>query len=269
MGETLHELYSSLNSLVVSDDINSQLYYLGMVEEHRHIPVDYLIELGVMFIPNNEYIRYYLGNRLDGSNVGLYYGDNCAWTLFVTIPIRDLSGTICGIVGWDAYNKYKSITEGQQDLPSYKVSHKSVFPREKYFLGDIECLKRNFDSRVVFVTDGVFDALSLSYRNIPAVALLGSSFSSELLYFFSWYKVIYICADNDEAGNKLYERLRRANSNVYCVRQNKTKDIEELLRTDGKDGPITRQLKSLVVSPVRSDVMLEGAGSRRFRRSTT
>ena len=269
--ETLDTLYMELFTKVMEDDLKSQLYYLSMVADHRNISVDYLLELGALFIPNNDYISHYLGDKVFKSYVGLYYQETCPWTLFVIIPIRNLGGEVVGLVGWDAYNKYKEVAEGEQGLVSYRVSAKSVFAREKYFLSDISCLKKNFEHRVIFITDGVFDAISLNYRGIPAIALLGSSFSQEILYFLSWYKTIYVCADNDVAGSNLVRKLSKAAANVYRVSQSSTKDIEELLRRDGIDGPITKQLKSLVTCPIRGNVMLGGSqntssfGVRRLR----
>lgn len=253
----LHELYTELFEKVLEDDEGSQRYYLSVVETHRQISVDYLLELGALFIPNNDYITHYLGNKVLTSSAGLYYQDSCPWTLFVAIPIRDLSGNIVGLVGWDAYNKYKEVAEGEQGLVSYRVSAESVFSREKYFLTDVECLKREFKHRVLFVTDGVFDAISLNYRGLPAIALLGSSFSPEILYFLRWYKAVYVCADNDRAGYSLVSKLSRGLGNIHCIQQGKTKDIEELLREDGVQGPITQQLKSLLENPISQNVKLK------------
>ena len=260
-------LYNELFAKVIEDDERSQRHYLSMVEEHRKIPVDYLMSLGALFIPNNDYIRHYRGDKVLSSNAGLYYDGSCPWVMFVLLPIRNLLGEVVGLVGWDAYNKYKEVSEGAVGLVSYRVSAKSVFQRERYFLSDIDCLRRNFDSRVLFVTDGVFDTVSLCYRGIPAVALLGSAFSRELLYFMSWYKYVYVCADNDRAGLNLVKKLSRALPNVYRVVQNQTKDIEELMRTQGDF--VKEQLQCLMNSPIKGDFILgsiEMQGRTRWRR---
>lgn len=263
MAETLHELYTELYTKVMDDDYASQRYYLSMVEEQRKISVDYLQKLGALFIPNNDYIKYYLGNKVTMSNVGLYYGEKCPWTLFVIIPVRGLDGEVMGLTGWDAYNKYREVVDGEEGLSTYKVSAKSVFPREKYFLSDISVLKEKFDSRVVFVTDGVFDTVSLCSRGLPSIALLGSTFSPEVIYFLNWYKYIYVCGDNDSAGLSLAKKIAKAVPGTYRIVQNQTKDIEELLRSD--DGSIYKQLNNLLYSPVKGDVMLVGNNRRQFR----
>lgn len=257
MADSLHQLYTELFQAVMEDDLKSQLYYLSAVEEQRKIPVDYLLSLGALFIPNAEYIEHYLGGRARESVAGLYYGEQCPWVMFVLLPIRDLSGEVRGIVGWDAYNKYKELSEGAQGLVSYRVSAKSVFARERFFLSDVECLKSQFSKRTIFITDGVFDAVSLDYRKVPAIALLGSSFSQEILYFLGWYRQVYVCADNDNAGQALYRKLARALPNVHRVIQPMTKDVEELLRADGVDGPISTQFLNVRDSAPNTDVYLE------------
>lgn len=264
--ESLDTLYNELFAKVIEDDEETQRYYLSVVETHRKIPVDYLLSQGALFIPNNDYIYHYLGSRAINSFVGLYYDRQCVWTLFVILPVRDLSGQVVGITGWDAYNKYKEVAKGEQGLASYKVSAKSVFSRDKYFLSDVDCLRRQFDKRVVFVTDGVFDSVSLNYRGIPTVALLGSTFSREIIYFLSWYKHVYVCADNDRAGVNLVKKLSKSVPNVHAIQQDKCKDIEELLRGDGVDGPVSTQLRALLDNPVNGDyTILSNSSARRFR----
>jgi len=264
---TLNELYFELYSKVIEDDIRSQEYYLSVVADQRKIPVSYLLELGALFIPNNEYIVHYLGDKVYTSTAGLYYNRQCPWTLFVVIPVRNLAGDVMGLVGWDAYNKYKETVEGEIGLVSYRVSAKSVFARERYFLSDVKCLREQFDCRTVFVTDGVFDSIALNYRGIPAIALLGSSFSAEILYFLRWYRAIYVCADNDRAGLSLYAKLARAVPHVYRVIQDSAKDIEELLRSDGVNGNITSQLKGLLSLPSPMDYKIKTGGKNYVRKA--
>lgn len=261
--KSVNDLYLELYTSAMEQDEVEQREYLSMVSEHRKISVDYLISIGALFIPNENYIAYHLGQDLVSTNNCFYFNGKCLWTLFVIVPIRDLTGDVIAINGWDAYNKYKEVENGEQGLPMYKLSSKYIFPKEKYFFSDVECLKRNFDKRVVFITDGMFDTLSLCYRDIPAIALLGSSFTVENLFFLKWFKVVYVCADNDAAGNRLYNQLKLALPKVYRVYQDSTKDIEELLRADGIDGPITKKIKESVDNPI-GDIIL-GESFRRFR----
>lgn len=253
---TLNEAYTELTSRVYEDDLSSQRYYLSLIEEQRNISVEYLINRGCLFIPNNDYIHHYIGAQADSYWLEMYRDNQCIWTLYVTIPIQDLAGDVVGLVGWDVQNKFKQISEGDQGLPMYRTASKHVFAKEKYFLTDVELLRDTFEQRTIFVVDGVFDSIALNYRGIPAIALLGSMFSREVLYFLRWFSRVFVVTDNDDAGVKLYQRLRGALPNVYRVTQNKGKDIEELVRKEAVDGPITAQLHEILSNGQRGDVRL-------------
>lgn len=254
---TLHELYSRLVEQVYTDDLQSQQHYLSLVADKRQVPVDYLLSRGAVFVPNNEYIHHYLGSDADAWGPGLYEGEYCPWTLFVLLPIQDLLEETVGLVGWDVQNYYKAKEEGLEGLPMYKVSSKLTFKRENYFLSDVSVLRNQFDSRAIFIVDGVYDSVSLNWRGLPAISLLGSHVSADVLYFLRWYKEVYVIRDNDEAGTKLYKRLQKALPRVHQVFQSKCKDIEEALRPDGYDGPLTRQLWGIVKDRPRDDVFLK------------
>lgn len=254
--KTLHEIYTTLLERVYEDDLDSQTYYQDVVKTHRNISVDYLQRRGCMFVPNNNYIRNYIGEDANTYGCELYIDETCLWTLFFLIPILDLAQDVVGLVGWDLQNKYLEATGAEQGLPMYKVSSKNVFQREKYFLSDVELLRETFPTRTIFITDGVFDSMALNYRGIPAVSLLGSTFSREVLFFLRWYKHIYVCADNDAAGLALYRKLSRALPSVHRVIQSGAKDIEEFLRPEAVDGPRTKALLSVLGEERQGDLYL-------------
>lgn len=252
-----NEMYQRMISQIRDEDLYEQQQYLSIVEEQRHISVEYLLKLGCFFVPNNEYIRYHIGEMANNYSFGWYIDNECLWNNFVILPVYDLLGSVVGVTGWDAYNKYLEVSEGKEGLRMYRHSSANVFTKEKYFFCDPTVLHNTFASRTVFICDGVFDAVALNYRGIPAIALLGSTFSKENLFFLRWYKNIYVCADNDTAGLELYAKLAKSVSGVYRVMQNKTKDIEELLRSDGINGPITQQLVGLLKASKGYDVVLK------------
>lgn len=258
---TFNEFYMKFVTLVYDDDLDSQRYYLSMVEEHRKIPVEYLLSLGAVFVPNNDYITHYMGRISEVPDFDLYRDGYCLWTHFVVFPVRNLIGDIVGLTGWDAGNKFKEISTGEKGLSMYKVSGKRLFKREKFFLSDTSLLKSSFDKRVIFITDGVFDCISLSYRGIPTIALLGSTISNEILYFLQWYNFVYVVSDNDSAGVSLYRRIKQAIPSTYRIMQSKTKDIEELLRSDS-DCAITNKFREILNNPVAMDVNLLGSRIR-------
>lgn len=227
---SIDEFYQELFERVVTEDLGAQQYYLSMVEEQRHIPASWLLEQGIIFIPNNDYISYHMGQEALNPKYGMYLNGIALWNLFVLIPIRDLVGRVVGFVGWDAENKRRQL-EGEEGLNMYKVSNKYVFQKDNHFLCIPSQLKDSFKkTRAVFVVDGVFDCLALAYHGLPVVGLLGSSISPVIGHYLRWYDRIFVVKDNDEAGSKMYQRLKSKAPKALTVSQSKTKDIEELLR---------------------------------------
>lgn len=246
-------LKSLIEKVYMSEELQPLTNYLSVIKEERNIPVEYLLQRKALFIPNNDYIRYFIGNTDNGQFYNI--DGTCLWTHFFIFPVEDLTKEIVGFCGWDAYNKYKVITGEAESLPMYKVSN---FERNKYFFADIDLLRDKFDCNVIFVVDGLFDGLSLSYHGIPNISLLGSRFSQEVLYFLRWYKAVYVISDNDSAGLGLYRSLKRSLPNVHRVIQSKCKDIEEYLREDKvKEGKITKQFYDILNKKYHnSDVIL-------------
>ena len=137
----------------------------------------------------------------------------------------------------------------------YRTSSKIVMNKIHHFLTDVDVIESTFNKGVLFVVDGVFDAVSLNSIGIPAIALLGSNTSTTLYYFLRWYSYIYVIPDNDSAGSNLLKRLKQAVPNVHGVFQSKTKDIDELLKL--KPDTTKKQLFSLMSDPIPGDVYLK------------
>lgn len=247
-------VYGKLIEKLYKDDIDSQIYYLKTVAAVRKIPLEYLLKLKVIFVPNNEYLHYYGGNDILNPNYDIYIDNHCKWTHFILIPIRDLSRNIVGLVGWDLNHKARE-EDGEKGLEMYKTSNKLVMNKSHYFLTDIDVIESNYEKEVIFVVDGVFDAISLNNLGIPTIALLGSNTSKTLYYFLRWYSYVYVIHDNDKAGLTLLEKLKKAVPNVYGVHQNKTKDIDDLLKLNPLI--VSKQLVDLLNNPVKGDFYLK------------
>lgn len=245
------DIANRLVSTVYADDMQSQEHYLKFIAQAREIPLEYLKSIGAIFIPNNEYIKHFVGAEATRREYDLYYGSSCVWTHFLMIPIRTASGVIKGFVGWDAANSLK-LKNGAVDLTTYRTSNKLVFNKNNFFLTDHRVLEGTFDTSCIFVVDGVFDAISLNANGIPAMALLGSSPSKCHYYFLHWYKHIYILSDNDEAGLYLYKRLHSAFNRALRVTQSEAKDIDDYIKLHRHEA--VNALRKLMLKPVSVQV---------------
>lgn len=252
--ESFHEVYNNLLHRIYLDDLDSQEYYLQFIATCRGVPLSYLKKLNAIFVPNNEYLSYYGGSSILKQDYDIYTNGICKWIHFLLIPIRDLSKNIVGIVGWDVNHKVRA-ENGEKGLEMYRTSSKLVMNKNHYFLTDPDILEHCFNTRVIFVVDGVFDAISLNNVGIPTIALLGSNTSSTLYYFLRWYNYVYVILDNDSAGIALLKKLKLSVPNVFGVYQNKTKDIDDLLRQYSKK--VSNQLHSLLSNPLKEDIYLK------------
>lgn len=247
------EVADSLIERIYSEDRKSQDYYLQPIAEMRKIPLEYLHKIGAFFVPNNEYIQYYGGTETLRREYDFYLNGYCSWTHFLMIPIKNLSGRIHGFVGWDVNNYVKRLN-GAIDLPTYKTSNKFVFNKNHFFLTDTEVLRANFKHSTIFVVDGVFDAISLNCRGIPAVGLLGSSVSPLHYYFLHWFSHIYVVTDNDDAGLKLYRKIHYGIPRTIRMMQAKTKDIDDFFKV--YPDAAEKHFKPLLANPKRSNFII-------------
>lgn len=248
---------------IYADDMESQDYYLNLLGQAREIPLDYLKSLGAFFVPNNDYIKYYGGNDSLNPDFDLYTYGQCLWTHFLVIPVKNLSGKICGFVGWDANNSLKKAEGIATDLSTYRVSNKRVFDKNHYFLADVKVLEENYHNGVLFVVDGVFDSLSLNCRGIPAISLLGSYPSALHYYFLHWFSHIYVITDNDKAGCDLYRWIHRAIPRTRRITQTGCKDIDAFLKQ--YPGIAERELFEILRNPLNRDYEIGRKGTPRLR----
>lgn len=264
MAELIDKVYNNLYSSVIEKDKEEQLKFLSVISESRNISSEYLLNRKCIFIPNKEYVTYHVGSIAENITAGFYNNDEPIWQLFFIFPIMDLQKNIVGIVGWDAYNKYLVESGQELSLPMYRVSSKTLFNREKYFLTDIDLLEKYYKitpngKRAIVVVDGVFDSVALNAIGVPAISLLGSSVSQEVFYFLRHFNYIYVAHDNDDAGLKLYKTIKNIVPNTFAITHH-SKDIEERIRNDEK---AKATLQAIISNPERTIYELD---KRKFTR---
>lgn len=107
------------------------------------------------------------------------------------VPIRDIEGYICALVGWDP----------QGGSRKYVTTPTLGFNRDTTFFNiDTYTDMKYNNSDTVYVVEGIFDTLSLRSLGLMALGNMGlqmSTIKSEILT--RWGKVVAI-PDNDRAG---------------------------------------------------------------------
>lgn len=114
-------------------------------------------------------------------------------------------------------------------LPKYKESSIVLMDKSKFFICPLG-LKKSIDDEYIILVDGVFDSISLAQEGYNSISILGSTISEYNRFILSLVKNVYVAYDNDGAGRRLYESLKRIHSNVYSITQSKCKDIDDFIK---------------------------------------
>ncbi len=148
----------------------------------------------------------------------------------VMFPIIDVRGNVVAFGGRvmdDSKPKYVNTS----DTPVYKKGA-GIFA--------LNFAKSNPDKRLILV-EGYMDVISMHQAGFTqTIACLGTALTPEQANILSRYaEEVVLCYDNDEAGAAATERalriLARTNLSVKVIRPEGGKDVDEIIRTHGKD----------------------------------
>ena len=85
------------------------------------------------------------------------------------------------------------------------------------------------------IADGVFDTLSVAYHGYNTAAMLGSVITDQLAAQLRLIDRVVVLMDNDEAGLALYEKIAKTHPNAIYLKQGKTKDADDIIKTRFRD----------------------------------
>ena len=146
------------------------------------------------------------------------------------LPIKTSTGEICGLVGYDAFEKPKYL---DSKTSGYKAKRTTMFGMEKM----LEYLEGDFP---IFVTEGTMCALWLRERGFASFSILGSNLSDDLIRILKRFgKRLWIVPDNDEAGDNFNSKLsyKLPEANILSISSNK--DIDDIRKTVGDEIVVT------------------------------
>lgn len=239
--DLVDKLSSVFSTNEVIDEIMSRRNYITSpyAEEMRKT----LKEVGVFKVDYMSEIQYVVPD-ISAENMKLFgiadkNGEFLLRSRFV-IPIRDISGRVTALVGWFP------------DVKKYVTTPTYGFSKDGQFF-NMECFAKSFEgdypkykdeetgevlesTGIVYLVEGIFDALSLRSLGFPALANMGLDMSlmkTEILTRFG--KVIAI-PDNDKAGmgtNQYLNRISGKKSKLTWLIKNEHVVVQ--LPKDAKD----------------------------------
>lgn len=244
---TLHQIWTRGLTNIWNKHSNTQETFLKLIEEQRGMPGNVLKKYKAIFVPNDTYLANTMGVEIRQEHFGCYVLESnlCYWTKNLVFPIYNVVDEIVGLVGFNPFTYLESKETGYKDSNYYSYSNKKVFSKGKYLFYTTGTYDRALADDYLFIVDGFFDAISLTEAGFHAAAFLSSSTSEELIMQLKFIKRIFLLVDNDKAGQSLYKRLRKHLNNLTIVKQGKTKDIDELLKSKYREETIS-QLHNIV-----------------------
>lgn len=226
------------------DDYRSQDEYLKIIAESRQMDVLLLRMTDTFFVPNNEYLSNYFSGEIRDIVYDCYdYNGLCKWSNYLIIPIYNLADEIVAFCGFNPLLYAKAHEPGEGGQNYYQYSNKNIFQKGRYVYCPKGVQERAMVEQYVFVTDGVFDAISLVGAGFNAASLMGSNLTAEIIVQLKMMGNVFIVSDNDKAGLALQKRIKTAIPKAKAFTQGKTKDIDELLKSEYRSSVLAKLQK--------------------------
>lgn len=175
--EVIYELMSYRK--YYTEDMFDTLKELGVFK------VDSLSDL-MLFCPvDNESLQKWGLVNEDGNFIlrGLY-----------VVPIKDIAGVIIALVGWNPNSGSRK----------YVTTPTIGFSRDTSFFNfDAYALSWEKFDGLIFLVEGIFDAIALRSIGLPAMAVMGLEMSSIKSEMLNRFKKVVAIPDNDRAGRSV------------------------------------------------------------------
>lgn len=241
----LNDLIKTGLKSIEENDTEIQNKYLGIIANLRNISIDTLKGANAFFVPNDDYMIAHCGDEILQPECDCYFDGMCRWSNWLVLPIEDVNGLIVGLAGFNPFLYLKAKETGDWSIVYYQYSSASVFKKGRFIYTPPGVYEKALDDSCIMVVDGLFDALSLCEAGFNACALMDSAVTDERVVLLRFVKRVILLADNDDAGVKLYKQLRKRIPRLELFKQGKTKDIDELLKTEWREKTV-KQLRDLV-----------------------
>ena len=215
------------------EDAFSQDNFIEVIcEKVRHMNTKVIYDFDGFFVPNDDYMKHFFGPLILERSLDCYneFGQ-CFWLGYLVFPIYNQINEVVGLVGFNPVNKARAIEENDWSLQYYRHSGKSLFDKGKHIFMRKGTFEKALEDGYIVLSDGVFDTVSLTEAGINSGALLGSYISEELIAMLTFVDRVYLAVDNDEAGEKLLNQLKKRLPQAMAIRQGKFKDADDVLQS--------------------------------------
>lgn len=243
---SLDNIYRKGINRVWDEDAESQKQYLSAVAECRGMKMLDFRRMNAMFIPNDEYLLRYFDSEIASQSYGFYdYDGKCVWNNCLIMPIYNVADKVASVAGFNPFRYTEAHEKQDWSETYYSYASSKVFKRGSYLFYEEGEYKRALEDGYVFLTDGVFDAISVHEAGFNAMAMMGSNVTPEIASMLLFVKRVLVLCDNDDAGYKLVNDLKRVHKRIVTVKQNVAKDIDEMLKGTQREVAIEGMKKAV------------------------
>lgn len=227
----LDTIYREGVARIWAEDSSSQQNFVKIISDVRKMKCIDFKKINAFFVPNDDYVATYFPDEIRQPEYGFYNSDGlCFWNNCLLIPIFDVADNVRSVVGFNPFRYTEAKEKQDWSLNYYIYSPNSVFKKGSFLFYLEGVYKKALQDGYLFLTDGVFDAISLASEGFNAAAMMGSSLTPEIVMLLRFIKHVLLVIDNDDAGIKLANSLQRMHSGVTVVTQKHTKDVDDLLK---------------------------------------
>ncbi len=164
------------------------------------------------------------------------------------VPIRDIAGKVTALVGW------------YPDVKKYVTTPTYGFIRDAQFF-NIECYKHSITAcnGVVYLVEGIFDAISLRSLGLPALGNMGLEMSPLKTQMLLRFKKVIAIPDTDNSGKGVCPYTARVsgkkkkfvwdieNDHVFVSLPKGVKDVDDFIKEfDCYDDLVSCQSSKLI-----------------------
>jgi 5S rRNA maturation endonuclease (ribonuclease M5) len=191
---------------VVKPPLRVSLHLPPPSEIQQYTDMDYEYTFGPLDQTGVDYLRYERKvSKASAELWGLRYDETEQRIVF---PIRWHDGTIVGASGRAARKELRRDADGKKEVPYYNYWR---FEKKYVLFGE-----HLLTEEPVVVVEGQFDAIKVRQAGFNCVATMGAKIGrqskqhGQVRKLVEWGQPVVIFFDNDEAGEKGEERLRKA-----------------------------------------------------------
>ena len=191
MTYTPEDMYDQMLNIPGATDLTWLFNQRGIVQEYQR---EALSDYGILHITDSSSLAIF-DDQKTTKDFGLFKNNYCLMQGRYIIPVYGISGKLLTFVGW------------YPDQRKYLVMRSKYFGKNTdWFNIDKAYQKSLYTDGIVFVVEGMFDAIMLDILGLPAIAAMGSHVNASKSVLLTMFKRAVVIPDADKVGQSALKK---------------------------------------------------------------